>query len=104
MDPSFAVELKVTPESYLCFPAVSKVSQVDVLVLQRAPQTFDEHVVQRTPSSIHADRHAARDQTTGELHRRELKPLVAVEQFRATQGESVVQRFQAEAPVERAFV
>src|SRR5438477_9788221 len=43
--------------------------QIDLLVLQRAPESLDEHVVDATPFAIHADRDAAVAQRLSERFR-----------------------------------
>jgi hypothetical protein len=53
-----------------------EVAWVDELVLQTAPQSLDEHVVQGATPSIHADQHAAFFQRRQEIGRGELGPLI----------------------------
>ena len=49
----FVVELKPLCNHSLRLEAVLQLAQVHRLVLQRAPQPFDEHVVQTAPTAIH---------------------------------------------------
>lgn len=62
--------------------------QIDVLVLDAAPEPFDEDVVEHSPPSIHGHRPASADdnafpfQLTGEGNAGELRALIAVEDFR----------------------
>ena len=55
------------------------VPQVNLFVLQRTPQPFNEDVVETTAAPVHADRDAARFQLAGEFLAGELRTLVAVE-------------------------
>jgi len=52
---------------------------IDVLVLDRAPETLDEDIVVGTASSIHTDADASGSQNRCECLRRELTALVRVE-------------------------
>src|SRR6266478_9878834 len=61
--------------------AVGIALEVDVLVLQAAPQTFDEHVVHPTPAAVHGDLDVCRHQRAGEGRAGELAALVGVEDF-----------------------
>src|SRR5262249_47097130 len=76
------------------------VLDVNVFILDRTPQSLDQHVVQRPASSIHADSYSSTLQLAGELGAGELRPLVAVEYLRLPLGKSPVQRRQAEPCVQ----
>ena len=56
--------------------------QVHVLVLDAAPQTFDEHVVHPSALAIHADRNGVVLEHVGERFTGELGPLVGIEDLR----------------------
>src|SRR5438270_7113117 len=58
------------------------VLQIDILVLDTPPQPFDEDVVQCPPTTVHADAHTRLFQTGCEVDRRELHPLIRVEDVR----------------------
>src|SRR5215472_5357377 len=61
--------------------AVGEVAGVDQFVLQAAPQTLDENVVQGAPPSIHADGDAALLQRRQKVGGGELRPLIGVPDF-----------------------
>ena len=82
--------------------AVLQLTQVHRLVLQRAPQPFDEHVVQTAPTAIHRAPYPARFQHPGEGHTGELAALIGVEDLRnAATFQRICQRLRAEAGVQR---
>ena len=56
--------------------------QVDMLVLHRAPESFDKDVVHPPSFSVHADRNVVRLQDAGELLAGELSALVGVKDLR----------------------
>ena len=78
MWPLVIVELEVAVQSRLQVWDVSIVVEVDVLVLDRAPQAFDEDIVQSSTSAVHADLDVCTLQDAGELDGCELHPLVCV--------------------------
>src|SRR3990172_4963064 len=53
--------------------------EIDILVLDAAPQSFDEHIVDPTPLAVHAYAHALGLQRLGEVIGGELAALVGVE-------------------------
>lgn len=55
MGPSRVVEAEVAVEFNSQMVAVGEVAQVNQFVLDRTPQPFDEHVVERPATAIHAD-------------------------------------------------
>src|SRR6516225_10469991 len=72
-------------------------AQVDVLVLDGAPQAFDEDVVTPATPAIHADLHAALLQGADEVRTRELTALVRVEDLGPTvPGKGLLERVDAE--------
>src|ERR1700730_15312451 len=71
--------------------------QIHLLVLDAAPQAFDEHVVPPSPLAVHADRNAIVGEHAGECRARELRALVRVEDVRlAVSSQSILQRLDAE--------
>jgi hypothetical protein len=66
--------------------AISVTLQVDVLVLKRALQPLDKHVVHPVPASVHRDAHAGCPQHAGEGCTGELAALVGVEVLRAAEA------------------
>ena len=66
------------------------------LVLHTSPQPLHEHVVDRPPLAVHADRDPRLLQPSGERQRRELHPLVRVEELRRRDPQRLFQGLQAE--------
>ena len=60
------------------FAPVSIVLEVDVLVLQRAPQPLDENVVEETTAPVYRDADASPFEGSGEGLARELAALDAL--------------------------
>src|SRR5215470_7865708 len=56
--------------------------QVDVFVLQAAPQALDEHVVHPAAAAVHRDLDTGAFERAGEGHAGELAALVGVEDLR----------------------
>ena len=75
------------------------VVKINLLVLDRAPKPFDENVVVDPASSIHAHLNPFVFQKAREIHARELRPLVRVENLRLRDPECFPQRLQTEARV-----
>ena len=74
--------------------------QVDVLVLERAPQPFDEHVVHPAAAAVHRDAQSGGDQHPGERSAGELAALVGVEDLRSAEPrQRLLQRRDAELAV-----
>ncbi len=66
-------------------------SQVDLLVLDAAPQALDEHVVAPCALAVHADRNAVAGEGAGECRTGELRTLVRVEYVRlAVTGQNIL--------------
>jgi hypothetical protein len=76
------------------------VVDVEVLVLDRAPQSLHENVVKRTPPPIHAHANALGLQPAGEGLGGELRPLIRVEDLRLAELPRVLQSGQAKRAVE----
>src|SRR5271169_459577 len=76
--------------------------QIDLLVLDAAPQALDEYVVAPSSLAIHADRDTVVGEHAGESRAGELRALVGVEDVRfAVTGQGVLQRFDAECRFHR---
>lgn len=76
--------------------------QVDLLVLERAPEPLDEDVVAPAAFPIHADRDAVVLEQPGEVGARKLCALIRVEDRRpAIAGDGLLDRREAEGAVER---
>ena len=73
---------------------------IHLLIFHRAPQPFDEYVIQRPPSAIHADGYVMLFQHTGKGFRGELAALVAIENLRsAVFVQGVLQSLNAKARI-----
>ncbi len=70
--------------------------EVEFFVFDRAPQAFDEHVVQCSAPSVHADANAFFLQPFCESGGSELRPLVGVEDLGCAAGEGFTQSLQTE--------
>jgi len=66
--------------------------EVDVLVLDRAPQALDENVVQGSAPAVHAHLDAGSLQDADELDGRELRTLIGVEDSRHSLFQCLPQR------------
>ena len=74
---------------------------VEVLVFDRAPEAFDEDVVECSTASIHADGDALLLQAASEPRGGELAALVGVKDLGLADGEGLVQSLQAEIDLQR---
>ena len=71
--------------------------QVDALIFQRAPQPFDEDVVEEPAAPVHRDPHPGLFQAMRPRPRRELAALIGVEDLgRAIPAQRLIQRIDAE--------
>ena len=75
------------------------VSQIQIFILDRAPQSFDKDVVQDPLPSIHTDLLPRRQQPTREGATGKLTALVTVEDLRTPVGEGLLQRIQTEGRI-----
>ena len=74
--------------------------QVDALILQRAPQPFDEDVVEEPAPPVHRDSHPGLFQALRPSPRRKLAALIGVEYLRcAKAAQRLIQRIDAEPDV-----
>lgn len=74
--------------------------QVDALILQRAPQPFDEDVVEEPAPPVHRDSHPGLFQALRPSPRRKLAGLIGVEYLRcAKAAQRLIQRIDAEPDV-----
>src|SRR5450759_4621394 len=77
------------------------VLQVHFLVLDRAPQPFAQHVVEGPPAPIHTHPRPGGLHPIGEQRRRELGPLVGVEDLRRTPVQRRLERVEAALAIDR---
>ena len=90
------VEVEIVFQCWEQFQAGGEVGWIDQLVFERAPQPFDENVVERAPASIHADRDAATFQRSQKVRRGELRALIGVPDLGLAEPKRGLQRRQAE--------
>ncbi len=57
-------------------------TQIDILVLDAAPESFNKNIIQCPAAAVHADQDLVFQQPAGEVNAGELAPLVAVEDTR----------------------
>ncbi len=85
-----------------CFslPNLVPITQIDFVVLHRAPQAFDKNIIKGSPSSIHADRNASRFQAPCKHLAGKLAPLITIEDIRFARLERSLQRGETERRVQ----
>jgi hypothetical protein len=91
------VKVKVALQCREQVESAGEVAGIDQFVFERAPQSFDENVVESSTTTIHADRDAALLKRCEELRRGKLRALVGVSDFGLAKAESGVERGHAEA-------
>ena len=75
---------------------------VHFLLLQAAPEALHVHVVEPATLAVHRDAHAVRLQRAGERFRRELRPLVRIENlWRAVATDRLLERIDAKIRLQR---
>lgn len=72
------VELEVVAQAVPSFARVGIFGEIDLLVLDGAPQALGEDVVARSAAAVHADLYAGREQQVDILRAGEMAALVAV--------------------------
>jgi len=95
------VEMEVAIQRREQVRAAGEVAGIDELVLQTAPQAFDENVVQGAAASIHTDGDAALLQGRQKIGRGELGPLIRIPDFGLAETERCVECRQTEAGFHR---
>lgn len=90
------VEMEVGCEALPGFFHRTIAFEIHFFILHRSPEPFREDVVQAPASAIHADFDAALFQNFREFIARELRTLIAVEDFRLSGIESFLESFNAE--------
>ena len=81
MNPLFVVELKILGHSMVNFRDRPVVFEVDLLVLDAAPKSLHEDIVERPPATIHAHAHLCSEQRSLELSTGVLDSLIGIEYF-----------------------
>src|SRR5512135_756510 len=95
------VEPEVGPQPRLQLWHTLILLDVYVFVFHAPPQPLHEHVVQRPPPTVPAHRDPGLLQAVGVLPRRELRSLVGVEDLRPAHRQRLLERLQAEPPLQR---
>jgi hypothetical protein len=75
------VEVEIGFQRRKQFETGGEVAGVDQLVLERAPQAFDENIVECASAAIHTDGDAALLERSQEVGRGELRALIGVPDF-----------------------
>ncbi len=101
MRPFVVVEAEVAVETAQRVSDRLVVVEINLLPFDRAPEAFDEDVVQRPPAPIPTDLDACLLQPSGVGGAGKLDTLIGVEDARLTIAQRALQRFQAEAGIER---
>src|SRR5258708_15913377 len=97
MRTSAVVKFEIPADRMSCLADGFVGSQIDLLVFDAAPQSFDEHIVPPSALAVHADRDAVAGEDAGEGRPGELAALVGVEDLRlAVTGHRILQRLDAE--------
>src|SRR3954452_20470822 len=77
--------------------ATGEVAGIDQFVFERAPQPFDENIVEGSATAIHADRNATLPERSQEFGGSELRALIGVPDFRLTEGEDCLEGYRQES-------
>ena len=80
---------------------VGVIFQINLLVLHRAPESFDHDIVERSALTVHADSERTAFERLDELVARILRSLVRVEDFGTSDSERVLHTMDTEFAVER---
>src|SRR5262250_2840810 len=95
------VELEISVQAGFQIGNRCIVLKVNVLILDRPPKPFDEHIVQGAASAIHAHPNVGGFETGGELLGGELIILISVKDVRPAQEQRLLESFQTEPAIER---
>ena len=100
MRPLNIVEAEVVVQPTVKSEPVGVVHQIDVLILDAAPQTLNKDVVQRTASAVHADLNTSCQHGVSEGVGCELSALIGVEDVRCALLEGLAQSHQTELTIQ----
>ena len=73
--------------------------QIQIFILDHAPQPFDKNVIKDSPAPIHANLHARCFEPCRERDTGELTALITIEDLWAPVGEGLLQRLKTEGRV-----
>src|SRR6516225_7631743 len=91
MRPLSVVKAEVWSKIPHCVGRIAVNLQVHILVFDCSPQTFDEDIVQRTATAVHADQNILGFESAGERLAGELRSLIGVEDFRMALPQCAIQ-------------
>lgn len=92
------IEIQVPTERGARLADAAIIAQMDLLILDRFPDSLDEDVVAPRALAVHADRDLVGDQHAGEIGAGELASLIGIENLRpAVFGQSLLQGLDAES-------
>src|ERR1700674_4437590 len=95
------VEVEVVLQRREQFEASGEVAGINQLVLERAPQSFDENIVQRAAAAIHADQDSALLERSQKVGGGDLRALIGVPDLGLAEAKGGVQRRQAKTGLQR---
>ncbi len=78
------IEIHVTFQSFVQIGYAVVLLKIDFLIFQRPPKSFNEHVVDRSPISIHTDLNLVLFEHRSEPIAGELNTLIGIEHFGQT--------------------
>ena len=97
MAPSVVVEGHPTADPLARLATACEGMQIDALLLQGAPQSLDEDVVEKAAAPVHRDAHAGISQAPGPRPRSELAALIGVEDLGpSVGGDCLIERIDTE--------
>ena len=101
MWPFGIVKIQIATERRACFRHAGVGAQIDFLVLDGSPDTFDEDVVPPSALAIHADFDVILNEHLRESRTGELRALILIEDFwLAEAGNGLLDSFNTESRVE----
>jgi hypothetical protein len=95
------VKNKVSADPLPRIPYGLVVVDIDVLILQRAPESLDEDIVEGPSPPVHADGNGFIDEQFGEVVARKLRSLVGVEDLRFPEHQCLLKGVDAEVDLQR---
>ena len=82
MEPFGIIPVEIRSQSIMGIGHRRILHDVNVVIFDRSPESLDEDIVKDPSTTVHADPDLVLQQDLDERHRRELNPLVAVEDIR----------------------
>src|SRR6266498_3019312 len=88
MQAPMIVEVEIAADPTPRLFRIAVVVEIDLFVLERAPETFGQNVIQRPPFAIHADFHSDLLQSLGIERRSEVRASIAVPDLSPTRSQA----------------